>query len=208
MLNFIWPIFIIVSCIYGIFTGKVDEINNNIFESAAQAVQLTITFFGSICLWNGLMQIAIKTSLIEKLTKFLKPVILFLFPNINVEDKEFKCISMNIVANLLGLGNAATPLGLKAIQEMQKNNSKKETLSNSMIMFIVINTASLQLIPTTVIGIRNSLGAENSTEIIVPIWIASICSVITVITVTKLFIKIGKWYYREVLLIRLVKIEK
>ena len=192
MLNTIWPIFIIISCTYGIFTGKVDEMNSSIFAAAADAVQLTITFFGTICLWNGIMQIASNTSLIEKLTKALTPIISFLFPDIDSREESFKQISMNIVANLLGLGNAATPIGLKAMKEMQKENPKKDTLSNSMIMFIVINTASIQLIPTTVIAIRSSLGANNVTEVIVPIWIASICSVITVITATKIFIKIGK----------------
>ena len=192
MLNYIWPVFIILSCIYGIFTGKITEINNSIFSSAEEAVKLTITFFGTICLWNGIVKIASNTTMIEKLSKCLKPIICFLFPEIKIQDEEFKYISMNIVANLLGLGNAATPIGLKAMQEMQKRNIKKDTLSNSMIMFIVINTASIQLIPTTVIAIRASLGAKNPQEVIVPIWIASICSVITVILITKFFIKIGK----------------
>lgn len=192
MLNLIWPIFIIISCAYGIFTGRVNEINSSIFASAEDAVQLTITFFGTICLWNGVMQIASDTSLIKKLTKILTPIISFLFPDINPREESFKQITMNIVANLLGLGNAATPIGLMAMKKMQKENQKKDTLSNAMIMFIVINTASIQLIPTTVIAIRSSLGANNPTEVIVPIWIASICSVITVIVATKIFIKIGK----------------
>lgn len=192
MLNFIWPIFIIVSCTYGILTGKVNEINNSIFASIEDAVQLTITFFGTICLWNGIMQIASNTTLVQKLKKILSPIILFLFPNININEGEYEYISMNIVANMLGLGNAATPIGLKAMQKMQEKNHKKDTLSNSMIMFIVINTASIQLIPTTVISIRSSLGANNPTEVIVPIWIASLCSILTVILVTKLFIRMGK----------------
>ena len=192
MLNFIWPIFIIISCTYGILTGKVNEINNSIFASIEDAVQLTITFFGTICLWNGIMQIASNTTLVQKLKKILSPIILFLFPNININEGEYEYISMNIIANMLGLGNAATPIGLKAMQKMQEKNHKKDTLSNSMIMFIVINTASIQLIPTTVISIRSSLGANNPTEVIVPIWIASLCSILTVILVTKLFIRMGK----------------
>jgi len=192
MLNSIWPIFIIASCVYGIFVGRIDEMNTAIFASTADAVQLAITFLGTICLWNGVMKIASETSLIKRLTNALKPIISFLFPDVSPEKEEYKQISMNIVANLLGLGNAATPIGLKAMQELQKSNPKKDTLSNAMIMFIVINTASLQLIPTTVIAIRDSLGANNPTEIIVPIWMASICSVITVVMATKVFIKLGK----------------
>ena len=116
MLNYIWPIFILISCIYGIFMGKVNDINSSIFESASNAVQLTITFFGTICLWNGIMQIASETTFIEKITKCLSPIISFLFPEIDSGDEAFKQISMNIVANALGLGNAATPIGLKAMK--------------------------------------------------------------------------------------------
>lgn len=157
MLNKIWPIFIIVSYIYAIFIGNIEQINNSVFESAADAVELSITFLGTICLWNGIMQIAIKTSLIKKFTKLLSPIIRILFPDIKKEDNVHEEISMNIIANVLGLGNAATPLGLKAMKSMQKNNEKKEVLTNSMAMFIILNTASLQIIPTTVIAIRSSL---------------------------------------------------
>ena len=95
-----------------------------------------------------------------------------------------------MVANILGLGNAATPLGLKAMESMQKENNKKDTLSDSMMMFIVINSASIQLIPTTVIAIRNSLGSKNPTQIVLPVWIATVCAAIAGITVTKILIKI------------------
>ena len=192
MLNVIWPVFIIVSCIYGIFVGRANEINSSIFSSAEDAVKLIITFFGTICVWNGIMQIASSTMLMERLKKRITPIVSFLFPELNIYGEEFKHISMNIVANLLGLGNAATPIGLKAMQEIQKTNPKKDTLSNSMIMLIVINTASMQLVPTTIIAIRGNLGATNPTDIIVPIWIASISAVITVVFVTKLLTKLGR----------------
>lgn len=96
---------------------------------------------------------------------------------------------MNIIANILGLGNAATPLGIKAMSELQKENTKKDTLSNSMVMFIVLNTASLQLIPTTVIAIRTSLGSENPSSVIVPVWIATMIAAITAVFVTKSLMK-------------------
>lgn len=164
MLNIIWPLFIIISFIYAIFTGNVDSANNAIFDSAAEAVKLSITFLGTICLWNGIIHIAMKTSLIQKLTNFLRPLMKFLFPEISPKDPVHQEISMNIIANLLGLGNAATPLGLKAMKSMQKQNPNKDTLSNSMAMFIILNTASLQIIPTTVIAIRSSLGSTNPTR--------------------------------------------
>ena len=189
MLNVIWPIFIVISFIYGIFSGNVQNINNSIFESAADAVNLTITFFGTICLWNGIIQIAMKTSLIHKLTKLLSPLIKFLFPDIKKENSVYKEISMNMIANFLGLGNAATPLGLKAMKSMQKDNTKKDTLTDSMAMFIIINTASMQLIPTTVIAIRSSLNSSNSTKILIPVWIATISAAIAGVVSAKILMK-------------------
>ena len=152
ILNKLWPIFIIVYYIYAIFTGNAEQINNSVFESCENAVQLSITFLGTMCLWNGIMQIAKTTTLINKLTNILSPIMSFLFPDIKKESEVHKEISMNMVANILGLGNAATPLGLKAMKSLQKDNNTKDTLSDSMAMFIIINTASIQLIPTTVIA--------------------------------------------------------
>lgn len=189
MLNIIWPIFIIISYIYAICVGKVSEINNSIFESCKSAVDLSITFLGTMCLWTGIMQIAKKTTLITKLTNLLKPIMRILFPDIDKNDPAYEEISMNMVANILGLGNAATPLGLKAMKTMQKTNTSKDTLTNSMAMFIIINTASIQIIPTTVIAIRSSLGSSNPTAIIIPVWIATICAAIAGIISAKILMK-------------------
>lgn len=191
MLNIIWPVFIIVSIVYAFFVGRVEDVNSAIFESAESTVNLMLTFFGTLCLWNGIMEIASATSLMEKLTKFLSPVMIFLFPEIKRQDKEYKEISMNMVANILGLGNAATPLGLKAMETMQEKNPNKEKLSNSMATLIVINTASLQVIPTTVIAVRTSLDSVNPTSIIVPVWIATIAAFATVVVLSKILSK--KW---------------
>lgn len=174
---------------YALISGKVNEINNGIFESISDAVELSITFLGTICLWNGIMEIVKKTSLIEKLTNFLRPLVNFLFPDLKKNENAKQEISMNMIANILGLGNAATPLGLKAMKTMQKENKKKDTLSNAMMMFIVINTASIQLIPTNVIAIRTSLQSENATSIIVPVWIATIIAAVVGIFFTKILIK-------------------
>ncbi len=189
MLNILWPIFIIVAFVYAFFSGNVDKVNSVIFESTKNAVELSLTFLGTMCLWNGIMQIAYKSKLIDKIVKLLNPIIKKLFPEINKEKKIKKEIAMNMVANIFGLGNAATPLGIKAMKSMQEVNEKKDTLSNSMMMFIVINTASLQLIPTTVIAIRTSLNSNNPTAIVTPVWGASICSIIIAVMVTKIIIK-------------------
>lgn len=190
MLNILWPIFIIISFAYAIFSGNVDKLNESIFSSTSESVNLCISFLGTICLWNGIMQIANKTSIIDRLTNLLKPAMNFLFPELKQEKEIQKEISLNVIANILGLGNAATPLGLKAMKSMQKKNPKKDTLTNSMITFIVLNTASLQIIPTTVIAIRSSMNSKNPTSIVFPVWIATICAAIAGITATKLFIKL------------------
>ena len=192
MLNILWPIIIILSIIYSIFFGNVEVLNNSVFTSAEEAVSLSITFLGTICLWNGIMEIIKETTLMHKISKLLHPVMRFLFPKIKETDKEYNEISMNIIANILGLGNAATTLGIKAMKTMQEKNKDKDTLNNSMAMFIVLNTASIQIIPTTVIAIRNSLSSEAPTKMLVPVWISTICAAFAGIMATKIFIKRSK----------------
>ena len=189
MLNIIWPVFIIISFIYAILNGRASEVNNSVFESTKSAVELSISLLGTICLWNGIMQIASKTSIVKHLSKILNPIMKKLFPDIKKEEKVHEEITMNIIANIMGLGNAATPLGLKAMKSMQKKNNDKNKLSNSMAIFIVLNTASIQLIPTTVIAIRSSLGSANPTAMIVPVWIATICAAIAAVLSAKLLMK-------------------
>ena len=189
MLNLVWPIFIIISFSYAIFSGNLQNLNVSIFDSVESAVNLSITMLGTMCLWSGIINVATNTNIIKVMSKLLRPIIRFLFPEIKENQKAQNEISMNMIANILGLGNAATPLGLRAMETLQKENKNKQELSNSMIMLIVINTASIQIIPTTIIAIRSSLGAENPTSIIVPVWIATICAAIVGVTVTKLLIK-------------------
>ena len=192
LLNIVWPIFIVISFVFAIFLGNLDSLNTAIFESTQEAITLSITLLGTMCLWNGIMKIASETSLMKKLTHFFTPTIHFLFPELKEDIETKNAISMNIIANILGLGNAATPLGIKAMKAMQEKNENKEVLTNSMATLIVLNTASIQIIPTTVIAIRSSLGSSNPTAIIFPVWIATICAAIAGITATKIFIKIGK----------------
>ena len=192
MLNILWPVLIIISFIYAVFSGHLADLNNSIFESASSAVELTITFFGTITLWCGIMQIAKDSSLSQKLANLIRPLLKFLFPDVKQEDPAHEEISLNIIANILGLGIAATPLGLKAMESLQKSNKKKDTLSNSMLMLVLLNTASLQLIPTTVISIRSSLNSNNPTSIILPVWIATFSAAFIAIIVAKFLIKLGK----------------
>lgn len=189
MLNILWPIFIIISYGYAMLNGNMESINNAIFESTESTVNLTITLFGTMCLWNGLMEIAANTNLINRLTRLLRPIVNFLFKGTKNNKKIREEISMNMVANMLGLGNAATPQGLKAMQSMQEENTDKKRLTDDMATFIILNTASIQIIPTTVIAIRMSLGSLEPTKIIFAVWFSTICAGIVGIIVTKLCIK-------------------
>ncbi len=153
------------------------------------AVELCITLLSTMSLWCGIMKIVQNTSLINKLTNLLKPITRKLFPEIKENSVIHGQISMNIIANILGLGNAATPIGIKAMKSMQEENKSKDTLTDSMAMFIIINTASIQIIPTTVIAIRNSLNSNNSTIIILPVWIATISALIAGIIAAKILKK-------------------
>ena len=192
MLNILWPIFIMISYIYACFSGSLEKINNGIFESTKSAVDLCMTFIGTLTLWCGIMEIAKRSSLSKKISNILSPIIHFLFPSIKKNEKVYDEISLNITANVLGLGNAATPLGLKAMHSLEEKNPNKDTLSDSMVMLVLLNTASLQLIPTTVIAIRSSLNSENPTSILLPVWLSTICAAIAGIFTVKFFIKLGK----------------
>lgn len=190
MLNIIWCFFIVVAIIYSIFSGNIFNVNNSIFESIQSTISLVISLFGSICFWNGIMNIVKNTNLINKINFIVKPVIKVLFKDIDENSDCYQNISMNITSNLLGLGNAATPCGLKAIEEMQKDNSSNDKLTNNQILFILINTASIQLIPTTIISIRTSLGSRNPSIIIMSVWFASFFTFIAMIGITRIYFKV------------------
>ncbi len=191
MLNKIWPFFIIISFVYSIYSGNILNLNNAILDSASQTVNLCFELLGSICLWNGIMKIAMNSTMIESFTKFLKPVVSFILPEIKDDPKISKEVSMNMAANLLGLGNASTPLGLKAMKSMQEKNQNKKILTNSMAMFLLINTASIQIIPTTIISIRSSFGSKNPTQILIAVWVSTTISFLTAVISGKLLSK--KW---------------
>ena len=135
------------------------------------------------------MKIVSSTSILNKIKKIIEPLIRWIFPEVEKNSESYNNISMNMVSNLIGLGNAATPCGLKAMEELQKENKNKEKLSNSMIKFMLINTASLQLIPTTIIAIRTSLGSQKPSSIIFGVWFASIVSFISIIIISKIYLR-------------------
>ena len=191
MLNILWPIFIIISIVYAIFSGNIENLNNSIFESSESAVNLTLTLIGMTCLWSGIMEIAAKTKIVEKLSDVLKPIAKRLFLDLN--ERSYDNIVMNIIANILGLGNAATPLGLKAMNELQKLNPKKDTASTPMVTFLILNTAGVTIIPTTILALRTAYNSANAGEIILPAIIATMCSFIAGLTLDYFIRKRSKW---------------
>ncbi len=189
MMNYIWGAMILVALIVSLFTGRIEETVAAATDGAKSAVESSIGLLGIMCLWTGLARIGEKAGVINVFGRFLRPFTKILFPKLKGDSPVVGSMVLNMMANLMGMGNAATPLGIKATKELQKLNGYKKSASNEMCMFIVINTASLQLIPTTLISMRQSYGAENPGEIIVPIWIVSIVALIVGVTVAKILEK-------------------
>lgn len=176
MLNYVWSGLVIISIICSVFLGNTEDLSKALVDSGASSIELIITMAGIICLWTGIMKIAVESGLTSVFAKIFSPLLRSLFPNLDKNSDAYKSISMNISANLLGLGNAATPFGLKAMEQLHTLNNKCDTASNEMIIFVVMNTASLQLLPTTLASLRQSYGSSAPFEIIVPVWISSACA--------------------------------
>lgn len=192
MINKIWCFFIIISIIFSLITGSLNSLNQSIFSSINDTTQMVINLFGSMCFWCGIIKIISETSLQEKLKKIISPLNKKIFKNLDEKSLAYENISVNMVTNMLGIGNAATPAGLKAIDELEKINNSNDKLSDEMIMFIAINTASLQLIPTNVISIRNSLSSENPSSIIIGVWFSTILTFLSIIFLSKIYLKIRR----------------
>lgn len=192
MLNFIWGFLIIISILCGFATGKADSVTNALFDGANGAVTTVLSFSGAVVMWCGMLKIAEKSGLTKVFSKLIRPLTRVLFPRLDKNSPALAAISMNMLANILGLANAATPLGLKAMSELDKLNPKKGTASDEMCMFVVLNTASIQLIPSTLIAIRSSLGSQNPSEIILPVWITSVITAFCACAATSVYASAGR----------------
>lgn len=186
MMNYIWSLLIIFSIIVSFIFGTTNELSNGIITSGNEAVELCLALLGTFCLWNGLMNIAEKSGLTKILSKVMSPFICRLFKNMKKDDDALKPICLNITSNLLGLSNAATPIGIEAMKRLAKDNIGKQTPSNNMVLFVVINSAALRLIPSTIIALRANSGSANPTEIVVPSVITSVIAIIIGITMTRI----------------------
>ena len=169
MLNALWATMIIIGIITGIATGHIEEVSSAFMDSAGEAVALCITMLGVMSMWTGILKIAECSGLLKKMTGWMIPVIRFLFPKIPEGHPAVGYIATNFAANILGLGWAATPAGLKAMEELEKLNSKAPyRASNEMCNFLIINISSLQLIPVSIIAYRSQYGSAHPSNIIVP----------------------------------------
>ena len=202
MLNYIWAFMILIGVVYGAFTGKMAEVTNAALDSAGDAVSLCITMIGVMALWVGLMEIAQKSGLIAKLTRGIQPFISFLFPRIPKGHPAREYIATNLIANVLGLGWACTPAGLKAMEELAKLEEERGNLeylseskgtggktgrvaSNEMCTFLILNISSLQLIPVNMIAYRQQYGSVNPAGIIAPAIVVTFISTLTAVVYCK-----------------------
>src|SRR5665647_49644 len=189
MLNYVWFFLIVAGFIFGAVNGKLDQVTKAAIDSANGAVTLCIGLAGVMCLWVGIMKIAEKSGLTDKIAKVTMPLVTLLFPEIKGKQKAVSSVVMNLTANFMGMGNAATPLGIKAIKELDDLNNEKTIATNSMCMLIVLNTSMIQLVPTTLIALRSSAGSINPSDVMGPIWIASLFTTIAGILMVKILQK-------------------
>ena len=171
MMNGILTALLIFSVVTAAFTGRMEALSAAALSGCGEAVSLVIALTGMLCLWSGLMEIARRCRLTEALARLLCPLTRRLFPTVPQGSPAMQAICMNLSANLLGLGNAATPLGLAAMRELQKLNPHKDSASNAMVTFVAMNTASLQLIPTTCAVLRQQAGSAAPMEILPAVWL-------------------------------------
>lgn len=190
MLGYIWLFFIVTAVIVGGANGRIEEVGQAAIDYAGIAVEIAISLIGIMCLWLGLMKLAEESGLIVLISKAIKPVTKKLFPDVPAEHPAIGNVAMNISANALGVTNAATPIGIKAMKEMQSLNKHKSVATNAMCTFLAINTAGVQLVPASIIGVLIGAGAENPTVIIGPTIVATGTALITAIIVVKILEKL------------------
>ena len=191
-MNYIFPLMVISSIVFAFFNGTIDETLNAGFEGAKRSVEIVLSFAGIMCMWSGFLKVAEEGGALGALTKIISPITHLLFPHLDKKSKAMQSISANFSANLLGVGNAATPSGIAAMNELDKMNKSPLFASDEMCIFTVINTASLQLIPSTVIALRQACGSQKPQCIIPMVLFASFTSVVCAVLMMKLILKIRK----------------
>lgn len=191
-MNTIWVLLIITSVFFSAINGRMDEFTKSLFTGAKSAVEISLFLLGIVCLWLGITKIIEESGLIHRLSGLFRLFVSRLFPSLPAGHPATTSITLNFLANLLGLGNAATPLGIKAMQDLQSLQKNGETITFEMMLFIVINTASIQLIPFTVIGVLTDLGSRNPAGVVLPIILATVFSALIAVGTLFLFRKVFK----------------
>ena len=186
MMNYVFPVLLIFSFISAIATGRMNELSSAIIDGAESAVQLLLRLVSMMCLWGGVMEIGDRAGLTKVFSKIMYPVVSLIFPRLRKEKYVLEAISMNITANVLGLGNAATPLGLEAMRRLQSVNTDTTAASDEMIVFVVMNTAAMHIIPTTVATMRGQYGSLNPMEIMPAAFLTSFSALAVAIIVAKI----------------------
>jgi spore maturation protein A len=186
MINIVWLFLIVSGVVVAAFKGTMEEVSAGIMTSVSTSVELFIGLMGVMALWTGIMKVAEKSGLVESVSRGIRPVLHLLFPEIPYRHPAMGAVVMNITANMLGLGNAATPLGINAMKELQKLNPRPAVATNAMCTFLVLNTSSVQLIPATVVGLRMAAGSSNPTEIVGTALIATTISTLVGIVSVKI----------------------
>ena len=189
MINKIWFFMIAMAVAFAATSGKLGLLSDEIFNSLKTSVELALGLIGGMVLWCGVLKVAEKSGLVDKLSLLIRPVLKLIFNELPSKGNAMGAMVMNMTSNMLGLGNAATPMGLKAMDELQKLNSKKEIATNAMCLFLVINAAPPQFIPATVLSLRSSLGSTNPGMIILPALINSMFALTIGIITCKLLEK-------------------
>ena len=184
----LWTGMVAVSLVFGILTGSVGELGGAALEGATAAVELCVSMAGIMCLWTGVMEVMEQCGLSAALARLFRPLLRRLFPNASRDEETLVAISANLSANLLGLGNAATPLGIRAARRMAQGG----TASHELCQLVVLNSASIQLLPTTVAGVRSALGSADPFDILPAVWTASLLSVLAGLAAAKLFARIWR----------------
>ncbi len=199
MMNYIWVAFVVIAVIAGGVTGNIEAVLNNIFDFAQTAVDIALGLIGVMAFFCGLMKVMERAGLCEKLGKVIAPVMRLLFPDVPADHPANSAMALYFAANILGIGNAATPFGLKAMKELQTLNPTKGIATNAQCMLMAISTTSITLIPVTAMGLRAAVQTEGAAEIIAPVIIATAISTITGVTFTLLFQRVKKWKWENVI---------
>ncbi len=192
MMNYVWPVIILFAFVSSILTGNMSALSSSVIQGGQDAVNLLLRLVSMLCLWGGIMEIAESAGVTRAFSRLLSPVLKLVFPRLRKNEYVLEAVSMNITANVLGLGNAATPLGLEAMRRLQEINPRGDSASDEMVVFVVMNTAAMHIVPTTVATLRGQYGSQSPMAIMPASILTSFCALTVAVTCAKLGNRLGK----------------